>query len=79
MPRRMLDHPSVWRRADMAGNEGWIRHFSDGELAEIGAAPDPASFPAALSRNARARMSETTREGIAAFRDRRRPRWAQDA
>ena len=48
-------------------------------LAEIGAAPDPASFPAALSRNARARMSETAREGIAAFRDRRKPRWAQDA
>ena len=45
MPRRMLDHPSVWRRADMAGNEGWIRHFSDGELAEIGAAL-PRPYPA---------------------------------
>lgn len=48
-------------------------------LAEIGAAPDPANFAAALSRNARARMSETAREGIAAFRERRKPRWAKDA
>ena len=36
--RTPLDHPSVWRREDMAGREDWIRTFSDAELEEIRAA-----------------------------------------
>ncbi len=33
--RTPLDHPSVWRRQDMAGRDDWVRTFSDAELAEI--------------------------------------------
>ena len=33
--RAPLEHPSVWRRADMEGRSDWIRHFSDEELEEI--------------------------------------------
>ena len=44
-------------------------------LADMAAAPEAALFETALSWNVRTRTSDAAKEGIAAFLERRKPRW----
>ena len=48
-------------------------------VADLGYGPDPALFPMGLGWNVRTRMSAAAQEGIGAFLERRKARWAVDA
>ena len=48
-------------------------------VADLGYGPDPALFETGLGWNVRTRMSDAAQEGIGAFLERRKARWAVDA